>query len=1035
MPDTDLGTTATTSVLTVNGAAGSSTIDTNGDQDWWRVSLTAGTAYTFRLNSASTGGVGDAYLRLLNSSGTQITADDDSGGNLNSLITYTPTATGTYYLSAEGLAGYYTGAYTISATGVGATGTDIPGTTVTTSVLTVNGAAGSSTIDTNGDTDWWRVSLTAGTAYTFRLNSASTGGVGDAYLRLLNSSGTQITADDDSGGSLNSLITYTPTATGTYYLSAEGCGGSNTGAYTISAATDGSSQPVLSIAASSADKSEGNSGSTAFTFTVTRAGTTTAASSASYAVTGGTASATDFTGGTLPSGTVSFAAGETSKTITINVAGDSTVESAETFNVVLSTPVGATLGTATATGTIQNDDSIGTDILGTTSTTSVLTVNGAAGSSTIGIAGDQDWWRVSLTAGTAYTFRLNSAATSGLGDPYLRLLNSSGTHISANDDGGGSYNSLITYTPTSTGTYYLSAEGYGGYRIGAYTISAATDGSSQPVLSIAASSADKSEGNSGSTAFTFTVTRAGTTTAASSASYAVTGGTASATDFTGGTLPSGTVSFAAGETSKTITINVAGDTTIESDETFTVRLSNPSGATLGTATATGIIRNDDVDIPGNTSTTSVLTVNGSAVPSTIDVTRDQDWWRVSLTAGTPYTFSLNTNHTGNGLTAPYLRLLNSSGTQITYNDDGFRNYTYSQITYTPTSTGTYYLSAEGHGGAYTGDYTISAAGGTNGGTNVNLIQGIWDGASNGLYSDFISVEGSAFESNQITAAVVDAQVDTTIRGVLSRSGLERITEVTIGIEVEGEITIGLAGIASRDLAGIATGYNLSYDFVDHEYTLSRDYSLSVLDVGVTFENYISFDTISHVPDTVTIGISAAGEYTDELSTALGQLFRVGGSFGQATSLTFSAEVVLDTEDFVANYAHQDNGDGNITRSEFALALADLLVPGFGDTWWQDIYTSILPSAASVLVDIATDRTDTFVGALINAPVVDLSVNFGTDLHAGAFVGLGGELPIVPLVNVGASISVGIAVSAGTELELWSDSRSGWSFNGGALAQA
>ena len=56
--------------------------------------------------------------------------------------------------------------------------------------------------------------------------------------------------------------------------------------------------------------------------------------------------------------------------------------------------------------------------------------------------------------------------------------------------------------------------------------------------------------------------------------WAVTGsGTnaANATDF-GGTLPSGTVNFAVGETSKTITVNVQGDTTREPDETFTVTL-------------------------------------------------------------------------------------------------------------------------------------------------------------------------------------------------------------------------------------------------------------------------------------------------------------------------------------------------------------------------------------------------------------------------------------------------------------------------------
>ena len=69
---------------------------------------------------------------------------------------------------------------------------------------------------------------------------------------------------------------------------------------------------------------------------------------------------------------------------------------------------------------------------------------------------------------------------------------------------------------------------------------------------------------------------------------------ATAADFTGGVFPTGTVSFAAGETSKTITVNVAGDTAVEPTEGFTLTLSNPSaGTTIGTATATGTILNDD----------------------------------------------------------------------------------------------------------------------------------------------------------------------------------------------------------------------------------------------------------------------------------------------------------------------------------------------------------------------------------------------------------------------------------------------------------
>ena len=62
-------------------------------------------------------------------------------------------------------------------------------------------------------------------------------------------------------------------------------------------------------------------------------------------------------------------------------------------------------------------------------------------------------------------------------------------------------------------------------------------------------------------------------------------------------LPTGTVNFAAGESSKVISVDVAGDTAVETDEAFSVTLSNPgAGAILGTASATGTIVNDDASL-------------------------------------------------------------------------------------------------------------------------------------------------------------------------------------------------------------------------------------------------------------------------------------------------------------------------------------------------------------------------------------------------------------------------------------------------------
>ncbi|MCH4903386.1 DUF4114 domain-containing protein, partial [Cylindrospermopsis raciborskii CHAB3438] len=138
--------------------------------------------------------------------------------------------------------------------------------------------------------------------------------------------------------------------------------------------------------------------------------------------------------------------------------------------------------------------------------------------------------------------------------------------------------------------------GYNIGTVGAVTGTILEDDVVAPTLAIAPTNATQIEGNSGTKAFTFTVTRNGDPTSSSSANWSVTGsGTnpANGADFVGGTLPTGTVNFTAGETSKSITVNVLGDTTVEPDEGFTVTLSNPTNANITTGTATGTITNDD----------------------------------------------------------------------------------------------------------------------------------------------------------------------------------------------------------------------------------------------------------------------------------------------------------------------------------------------------------------------------------------------------------------------------------------------------------
>ena len=124
-----------------------------------------------------------------------------------------------------------------------------------------------------------------------------------------------------------------------------------TGSLTPVAATSS-----LAITPLSATRVVGQSGTVAFTFTVTRTGNTATAVSALYSVTGSGANPltpSEAPGGALASGPVSFAAGQTSQVITVNVLGTANVSNNQTFAVTLQAPsVGTAIVTASAAGTV-----------------------------------------------------------------------------------------------------------------------------------------------------------------------------------------------------------------------------------------------------------------------------------------------------------------------------------------------------------------------------------------------------------------------------------------------------------------------------------------------------------------------------------------------------------------------------------------------------------------------------------------------------------------------------------------------------------
>lgn len=105
-------------------------------------------------------------------------------------------------------------------------------------------------------------------------------------------------------------------------------------------------------------------------------------------------------------------------------------------------------------------------IAGNAATTASLTVS-ASQASSIDFGGDQDWFRVTLSAGWRYSFAMDATAGSSL-DSYLRLLSATGQQLAFNDDAAG-MNSRLSFAATTSGTYYLSAQGFEAAR-GSYSL-------------------------------------------------------------------------------------------------------------------------------------------------------------------------------------------------------------------------------------------------------------------------------------------------------------------------------------------------------------------------------------------------------------------------------------------------------------------------------------------------------------------------------------------------------------------------------------
>src|SRR6185369_9518840 len=460
---------ATDGVVSVGGSS-QGQIETVYDRDWFAVHLEAGQHYFFTLYGDRTpSGLADPYLELYDGSGAYLTYNDDGDNvGLDSVLGYTPDLTGTYYLVAQAY-DIETGAYTLGVSRVD----DNPfASTATDGVVSVGGSS-QGQIETVYDRDWFAVHLEAGQHYFFTLYGDGTpSGLADPYLELYDGSGAYLTYNDDGDNvGLDSVLGYTPDLTGTYYLVAQAYD-IETGAYTLgvsrvddnpfaSTATDG----VVSVGGSSQGQIETvydrdwfavhlEAGQHYF-FTLYGDGTPSGLADPYLE---------------LYDGSGAY--------LTYNDDGD---------NVGLDSVLGYTpdltgtyylvaqaydIETGAYTLGVRQDDDYP---FASTATDGVVSVGGSS-QGLIETVYDRDWFAVHLEAGQHYFFTLYGDGTpSGLADPYLELYDGSGTYLTYNDDGDNvGLDSVLGYTPDTTGTYYLVAQAYD-TETGAYTLGVRQD--------------------------------------------------------------------------------------------------------------------------------------------------------------------------------------------------------------------------------------------------------------------------------------------------------------------------------------------------------------------------------------------------------------------------------------------------------------------------------------------------------------------------------------------------------------------------------
>ena len=307
---------------------------------------------------------------------------------------------------------------------------------------------------------------------------------------------------------------------------------------------------------------------------------------------------------TAVSGTLTFSAGQTSKTVTVALVNDDVGESSETFRLKLSSASSnAVLGDDTATALILDDDGLPTLSVAD----AAAQTEGSTSSFTVSLS------RSSARAATvAYATRDDPTAGSAAAVPALDYTAASGTvTIPARSTSATvTVNLLDDSFDEHTETFWLRLSSPTGATIVDGTaVGTINDDDPLPKLKIA----DASAGEGSDLSFAVSMDAAsGRTVAVPWATRALSPGTKSALPGSDYTAVSGTATFVSGATTAQVTVTSLADDLAEEDERFTVQLGTPTSAVLDDAAAVGTIIDDDSEPRVSIADTSVDEDSGPA---------------------------------------------------------------------------------------------------------------------------------------------------------------------------------------------------------------------------------------------------------------------------------------------------------------------------------------------------------------------------------------------------------------------------------------